>query len=369
MAIHTDIPTRAQIDDLLLTRSPGSISIYLPVGRSVAERRADRTRLATLIDEAIEEARGVGAWGRGDEAEFTDALRAVVDDEEFWERQADTLAVFADLDGIRTFRLPNRLTELVAVSDRFHVKPLMRSVTFPQAAHLLVLAAGSVRLLEIAPDIPPVEIRLDELPRDAWDPRSNKVVMARERNYVRQIEHAVRGVVNGSGLPLILAATETIAAAYRRVNTAPGLVVDRIAGNPEESTDAELAASARTILDDVYRRQLSELVDLFDERIPQGRVAIDVAEIAVLATRGAVDTLVFDMDAHVPGQVDEESGEVTFAGADDISTYGVIDEIARRVHLMNGRVLAVRADDVPGGGPVAAVLRYAPVSGATTRQP
>jgi hypothetical protein len=37
----------------------------------------------------------------------------------------------------------------------------------------------------------------------------------------------------------------------------------------------------------------------------------------------------------------------------------VVDEIARRVLLTDGRVLAVRRDDIPGGAPVAAILRYA----------
>lgn len=369
MAIHTDIPTRDQIDELLRHRGEGSISIYLPVGRSAADKRADRTRLGTLIDEALDAGRADGVWTRADLADVTETLTALVDDEEFWERQAESLAVFADPAGVRAFRVPNELSELVAVADRFHVKPLLRAVTFPQAAHLLVLAAGSVRLLEISPDLPPVEVKLDDLPRDAWDPRSNKVVMARERNYVRQIEHAVRGVVNGSGLPLILAATETIAAAYRRVNTAPGLVADRIAGNPEESSDAELAGAARDILDEVYRQQLIDLRELLDERIPQGRVAIDVAEVARLATMGVVDTLVFDMDAHLPGTVDDDTGEIEFADVDDASTYGIVDEIVRRAYLANGRVMAVRSDDVPGGGPLAAVLRYSPVSAAMTRQP
>jgi hypothetical protein len=49
---------------------------------------------------------------------------------------------------------------------------------------------------------------------------------------------------------------------------------------------------------------------------------------------------------------------VAFAD-DDASSYGVVDEIARRVLLAGGRVLAVRAPDVPGEGPVAAILRYA----------
>lgn len=36
-----------------------------------------------------------------------------------------------------------------------------------------------------------------------------------------------------------------------------------------------------------------------------------------------------------------------------------IDEIARRVFLSGGTVMAVRRDDVPGGGSAAAILRYA----------
>ena len=57
--------------------------------------------------------------------------------------------------------------------------------------------------------------------------------------------------------------------------------------------------------------------------------------------------------------LDEDSGAVTFAEEDDAVSYGVVDEIARRVLLHGGQLLAVRADDVPGGGPLAAILRYA----------
>lgn len=45
--------------------------------------------------------------------------------------------------------------------------------------------------------------------------------------------------------------------------------------------------------------------------------------------------------------------------ADDASSYGVVDEVAGRVLLAGGRVVAVRADQVPGGGPLAAIFRYA----------
>jgi hypothetical protein len=45
------------------------------------------------------------------------------------------------------------------------------------------------------------------------------------------------------------------------------------------------------------------------------------------------------------------------SASDDAAIYGVVDEIARRVWLSGGRVLASRRDDVPGRNSVAAILR------------
>ena len=55
----------------------------------------------------------------------------------------------------------------VEVSDRFHVKPLLRSATFPQAAFVLALSQNGARLIEVSPDAPPVEVRVPSMPRDA----------------------------------------------------------------------------------------------------------------------------------------------------------------------------------------------------------
>ena len=61
----------------------------------------------------------------------------------------------------------------------------------------------------------------------------------------------------------------------------------------------------------------------------------------------------------LPGLIEEETGAVTVDEDDDDSNDGVFDEIARRVFLASGTVLAVRAAEVPGGGPAAAILRFA----------
>jgi hypothetical protein len=58
------------------------------------------------------------------------------------------------------------------------------------------------------------------------------------------------------------------------------------------------------------------------------------------------------------GPLGTSSSAVTF-GPQGVASYGVVDEIARRVWLNSGRVLAVRGDDVPGDHGAAAILRYA----------
>jgi hypothetical protein len=354
---HHDAPTRRQIDRLLTARHPVSVSIYLPTGRTVLESRQDRIALANLAVPVRAQLEANGADPDEIEA-LVDNIEAIAADDAFWARPTESVAIFLTPTAERTFRLPNRLNESVEISDRFHVSPLLRAVTFPHAAHVLALSKGAVRLLEIGPAGAPEELRVDDMPRDAWDPRSNKVFKARDRSYVRRVDHAVRSVLMDSDLPLIIAATEGIDALFRTVNTHPHLVDTRWPGNPEELTDAELADNVRSILDGVYAQELADLAALYDVRTSQGRTATDVSDVARLATIGAVDTVFVDFDAVLPGSIDETSGAVEFAESSSAASYGVIDEIARRVHLAGGRVLAVRADDMPKPSPVVAILRY-----------
>jgi len=160
-------------------------------------------------------------------------------------------------------------------------------------------------------------------------------------------------------MPLILAATEPIDSIYRSVNTYPNLLAQGISGNPETVSDAELAATARAVLDDLYAAQLRDVHELYRQRSADGRALSDFAEIARAATFGAVETLLVDIDAAVPGTVDDQTGAVAFARAATHDVHDVTDEVARRAWVSGAGVLAVRDRDIPGRGPVAAILRYA----------
>jgi hypothetical protein len=370
--LHTDIPTRTQVDRLLDSRRPGSVSIYLPTD-PVSNGRAERTELGTLASQAERQLVEAG-FAKAEVAAVADVLADLMDDSEFWRLQARCLAIFATPDAATTFRLPNRLQPAVEVSDRFHVKPLLRALTFPQVALVLALAQGSARVIEVAPDVEPGPVDVPDLPSDVASHVGKASIRdrapsgrlqgtegqkVRMRQYARGVDQSLRPLLGGLGVPLILAAAEPLDSIYRSVSTYPLLAASSIAGNPETTSDADLAAAARTVLDDLNAAALRDLHELYRRREQESRTAADLAVIARAATFGAVDTVFVDIDQPVPGSIDEETGAVEFSDADDAVDYGVVDEIARRVWRTGGTVLAVRREDVPDGGAAAAVLRYA----------
>jgi hypothetical protein len=371
MNLHTDLPTRAQVDRLLQSRHPASVSLYLSTDPT-STGTAERIELKNLAAEGRRQLEAVGA-DRADVTAIEEAVADLAADDAFWRYQARSLAIFATPESLTTFRLPNQLVGVVEVSDRFHVKPLLRALTFPHVGFVLALAQGSVRLLEVVEGLVPSEVHVPELPRDVASAAGKSSIAdrapggriqgsegqkVRMRQYARQIDQALRPLLNGVDVPLILAATEPLDSIFRSVSTYPQLAPTTIAGNPEATTDADLVAGARAVLDEVYAGELDSIHELYRRRASEHRAVADLVDVARAATFGAVDTVLVDIDETVPGVVDEETGNVTLAGTSDAVSYGVVDEIARRVWLSGGRVLAVRRGDIPGGGPAAAILRY-----------
>ena len=232
-----------------------------------------------------------------------------------------------------------------------------------------------MRVLEVLPEGEPGLLSVAGMPRDAVDAVKRPSISDRGPRgrvqggegrkmrlgqYSRAVDQALHPVLVGRDIPLILAATQPLDGIYRQWNTYPHLAVESLEGNPESVSDHDLAGRAREVIDLVNASALAQVKDLFDERANTGRTATDIADVARAATYAMVDTVLVDIDAAVPGTIDETSGVVTFADRHEAVSYGLVDEIARRVWLSGGRVLAVRREDIPGGGEVAAILRWAP---------
>jgi hypothetical protein len=389
--LHIDIPTLAEFKALTQIRGQACISLYLPTSHLGTDAKFNRTAFKDLAKEALSQLKEAGTDKKKvsvfeerfeqlagpeqdvqDEDKIRKLQRAKPDPiEQFWHYQGSGLAVLATPDMMRTFRLPDRPKRLAEVADRLHLTPLMRVMTSPHDVFVLALAEESVRLIRAFTNFPPQRIQVPDLPSSAEEatrrpsfhvraPRRRLQKLEGEKvllhQYARKVERATHAVFAGQNAPLVLAAAEPLASMFRSLNTYPRLADEMIAGNPD-LTDAELEDAAIPILDRLYARELKAVLALYDELKPR-RATIDVSYAAHAATAGAIDQLLVDLDAVVPGLVSDIDGSVTYSASDDAETCSVVDEVARRALYTGARVMGARKNELPDHAPLTAILRY-----------
>ncbi len=370
--LYVDIPTRDELAALIGVRVQGAVSIYLRTSPITAETKLGQIEFGNFIREAEGQLQAL-ALPKGDIAAIIEELEDLAEDDGFWATQAHSLAIFATPGFIRTFRLPNDLTPVLVVSDRLYVKPLFRAVTFPHAAYVLALSENAVRLIEVDTGLPPQEVRVESMPKDAASAAGLASIKGRSHyrrmhgtegqnvrltQFARKVDAALRPVLIGQETPLILAATGRLASLFRQVNSYPHLLDHSIDDSPDRMSEGELAAAARPVLDESYKNEVAALHNLFSQRAGESRVTTDISDAARAATFGAIQTLMVDIDAIVPGHVDDQTGAVTFADIKDVTAHGVIDEITARAFDSGARILGLRREDIPGDSGLAVILRH-----------
>ena len=130
------------------------MTIYVKTTPLTQEIGASRIALKNLGHQALEQLKAAGVdkrrlWP------IEEVINHLVDDDAFWAIQANSLALFATPDGLLTYRLANHIPDQVHVSDRFHIQPLLRAVTFPHSAFILVLGENGVKLYQLDADTEP----------------------------------------------------------------------------------------------------------------------------------------------------------------------------------------------------------------------
>ena len=290
--LYVDIPSLADLKSLAAHRDDICVSIYLPTTPVSQETAGDRIELKNLAKEALRQLETANTDKRR-VAALMEHLDDLVDDDEFWRFQARSLAVLATPDNARTFRVPNALVTIVEVSDRFHLKPLLRAIAFPNTCFVLALAENALRVIQVSADLSPLIVKVDGMPKDAGSAVGRASVNDRSpsgriqgsegqkvllRQFARKIDQALRGLLTGSDIPLVLAASEPLVSIYRSVNTYTHLAKAGIDGSPVHSTDAQLADRARALLDGLYRDEIAQWKTAFAAR---GLLIVALAALAL----------------------------------------------------------------------------------------
>ena len=366
---HVDVPTRDELALFADLNEPGLVTILLPTTPVTAQVQADRIVFKNLGADGVGRLTESGVRSSSAVAEVADVIADLVDDDTFWAHQSYGLAVIVAADHVWTLRLPVPVGPSVHVGDRVPLMPLLTVASRPSECFVLALSEGGARLIDVPADLPPVPVRVPHLPASAADAAGKASIGDRShsgrlvgsegkrthiRHYARAVDAALRPVIAGSELPLVLAATEPIRSIYRAANSYPYLLTEALETNPDASSDQDLATGAREILAREHQVRVAEYATLLDRRRSQSRVASDLSEIARYAVRGAIDTLLVASGHTVAGSIDPHDGNLTLDTDGD-----AIDDLCRLVLSSAGTVLVLEPGDLPGTGSVVAILRFA----------
>ena len=203
--------------------------------------------LHNLVKEAMIEVRQRPELPRGDDEYIEVQLLDLIDDDDFWAHQSHGLGVITTPDGQWTFRLPHRPNAQVHVDDKANLIQLIAATT-AQDAHVLCLSEGEVRLIDVAADLPPKEVKVAGMPSDAASAAGKSSLKDRSpsgrlvgsegkrvriRQFARLVDDALMPILRGDERPLILIATEPIYSIFRQVCSAPTLAATGVEANAD----------------------------------------------------------------------------------------------------------------------------------------
>jgi hypothetical protein len=382
-----DILTHNDVRTLIDERDGPCLSIYLPMERAGKETRQNAIRFKNALSAAEEQLAEYGMQ----EGAIEKMLKPLSDrfgDEAFWQEQSDGLAIFCAPEMVRSYRLPLDFEELVLVSDRFHLKPVLQLFTVNGAFYVLALSQNDVRLLRgtrylvdevpLPQDMPTsreealeqddeerqVQFRTN-VPRgkgDAQAPAFHGHADPDERvnllRYFLEVDRGVQEVLKDTQAPLVLFGVDYLLPLYRERNNYPHLLEEGVTGNPDTLRPEEIHAAAWEVVQPVLERGVAADAEQYHELQSVDRATGDLHAALPAAAYGRVESLFVPLGVRQWGRFDLTNSTVETHDEPQRGDEDLLDLAAAHTLINSGRVHVVPPEEIPGSGHLAAVLRY-----------
>jgi len=379
--------TREDLRALMEKQGKSCVSIYMLTHRTAPDSKQDSIRFKNLLREAEERLTTKGL-GLAEMRRLLKPGRSLLKDNLFWQYQGDGLAAFISTDFFRSYCLPVTLPELLVVTDRFHIKPIVQLLTNDGRFYVLALSQNEVRLLQCT-RYGWNEVDLKNVPRNlaealSYDdpekqlqyhtgtPRGlgqraamfhgqgagaedTKVNILR---YFQQMDQGLQNLLRDEKAPVVLAGVEFLFPIYREANTFLNLMEKGIKGNPEGTKPEDLHRQAWEIVRTHFLKTQQEAAEQYGQSVGSERASKDLTEIVRAAYDGRVDLLFVPVGVQRWGTFDPSTRDLHLHELAELGDEDLLDLAALHTLLNSGTVFAVSPEEVPGEGPVAALFRY-----------
>ncbi len=380
--------SRAELKEIGEGGGTHSLSLYMPTHRAGPEMQQDPIRLKSLTREAERQLEGLGADSR-DIDEVLNPVRRMLDDDGFWLRQEDGLAIFSSKALFRYYRLPREFEALVVVADRFHIKPFLPLfVSSDGPFYVLALSKHSARLIR-ARRYEANEVSVEDMPGSLeetlrFDDKESQLQFhvsgptgGSDRSatfhghgvgkddakddvfrYAQQVARAIERHLEDERAPLVLAGVDYVISLYKKASGQPTIVEDFIAGNPDDLRPDELRDRAWPLVEPLFTEQRDKTWERFWEFTGTGQASMEIEAVVSAAHQGRVETLFVPIAISVWGRFDRATSQVAIHASYQPGDEDLLDVAALHTILNRGTVHAVEEEDIPDQASVAAVFRF-----------
>jgi len=386
-----DILNQTDLSELLEASGKWCVSLFMPAHKVGREQQQDPIRLGNMVKQAQEKLADFGIR----RPEVQELMRPAEDllegQEDFWQHQSDGLAIFLSEGFYKSLRLPMQFDELVVIANNFHLKPLLPLFSHDGKFYILAISADEIRLFLGTKDTID-QIDLKDVPASMQEalwmddpekftgfhtgtsspaqgerqamfhghggkPAEDKTNLLR---YFQYVDAGLNNLLEEKDIPMVLAGVEYLQPIYQEANTFQGLLEGGIHGNPEEMNEKELHEAAWKLVAPIFEKAQKMDQDRFEQfHGQQNELASgDLKTVVKAAHYGKVETLFVPLGVQKWGSFDPQQNVVVVDSKQKPENEDLLDYAAMQTILNSGQVYAVRPEQVPGTGDLAAIMRY-----------
>ncbi|MDQ3914352.1 MAG: hypothetical protein M3323_03335 [Actinomycetota bacterium] len=394
--------TREDLTSLLQPQEGLTVSLYHPTVQAAVEPEENSLHLKNLLTRAKEELSDRGLPGAEIDALLAPAFD-LLDERTFWQHQLKGLAVFVTKDGMRYWRLPFEVEELVSIGDSVHLKPLLPVLNLQGHFYILALAQNQVQMYRAT------EHSIEEVDLEQWGvPTSLMEALRYDDLQKPELQHhpvtgpgrgqagaSITGEAPGhrthafhghgedgddqkeqirrffnvldDGLakalaletaPMVLAGVEYVRPIFKAVTSYNHVLAEGVDGNAEGLRADELHAKAWRIVQPHFRERIREAKDRYHVGFGRGTASDDLSDVLAAAYEGRVGIL-FALRGDVEWGVFDLAGRTAEVHDDRApGDVDLVDLACRQTLATGGEVFVVEEPDMPSATAIAAVYRY-----------
>ncbi len=385
-----DILNPTALKSLIAQQGKWCVSLYMPTHRAGREQQQDPIRLKNLLAQAETKLLANGLR-RPEIQKLMQPAEELLWNKDFWQHPGDGLAIFLTNDSHKIYRLPVQFKEQLSTGTSFHFKPLLPCLGRGIKFYVLALSLNNIRLFEGNADtISEIQLNFPTSMEEAlWtdDPEKHLNMHSgsistgegkggagifhghnpaddEKKNILRffqSVNDGLNDLQEEKNIPMVLAGVEYLLPIFREASSHQNLLEDVIEGNPDRENLTELHEKAWKIIRPLFEESQKKAFEKFEQLNGQKSdlATSDLQEAVKAAVIGQVETIFVPLESQKWGRYDAANHKVTLRDKPEPQDEDLFDFAATQTLLNSGQVFAVPPEQMPGGGEVAAILRYA----------